>query len=108
MRFTTNDSSPWLLDPDLYHQRLSGKLDELLLSFVQSRQLGEVLYAPVDVVMADDNVAQPDLLFIATEISVSPRPGSKAHPTRRRNPLPIQASDATATKNRSNTPVLPA
>jgi len=53
--------------PDIYHQRLSHKLNKLLSDFVESRQLGEVLYAPVEVVMAEDNVAQPDVLFIAKE-----------------------------------------
>ena len=54
--------------PNLYHQRLAGRLYLLLLAgFVEPRQLGEVLFAPVDVVMAEDNTAQPDLLFIAKE-----------------------------------------
>jgi Uma2 family endonuclease len=53
--------------PNIYHQRLVARLFRLLDDFAQSRELGEVIIAPTDVVMADDNTAQPDLLFIAKE-----------------------------------------
>jgi Uma2 family endonuclease len=53
--------------PNVYHQRIAGRLYLLLNGFVQGRELGEVLFAPVDVVLAEDNTAQPDLLFIAKE-----------------------------------------
>ncbi len=53
--------------PNLYHQRIAGRLHLLLSAFVQTGELGEVLFAPVDVVMSEENTAQPDLLFIAKE-----------------------------------------
>lgn len=53
--------------PNIYHQRLVGRLHLLLAGFVQSRELGEVIVAPMDVILSEDNTAQPDLLFIARE-----------------------------------------
>lgn len=58
---------PMAPSPNTYHQRLVTRLFRLLDGFVQARQLGEVFVAPFDVVMAKDNTAQPDLLFIARE-----------------------------------------
>ncbi|MGB8170848.1 MAG: Uma2 family endonuclease [Chthoniobacteraceae bacterium] len=58
---------PMAPSPNTYHQRLVGRLHLLLANFVQAHQLGEVFLAPYDVVMAEDNTAQPDLLFIAEE-----------------------------------------
>jgi Uma2 family endonuclease len=53
--------------PDLNHQRISGRLLCLLYRFVELHQLGEVVPGPVDVVLAEDNSAEPDLLFISKE-----------------------------------------
>jgi len=53
--------------PDFHHQEISTKLLVLIAGFVFPRQLGKVVGAPVDVVLSDDNVVQPDLLFIANE-----------------------------------------
>lgn len=53
--------------PNAYHQRLVTRLFRLLDGFVQSHQAGEVFVAPFDVILAEDNTAQPDLLFIAKE-----------------------------------------
>jgi Uma2 family endonuclease len=53
--------------PDFHHQEISANLHLLFAEFVRPRQLGKLVYAPADVVLADDNVVQPDLLFIANE-----------------------------------------
>jgi Uma2 family endonuclease len=53
--------------PSLYHQRLVRKLSSFLLSFLQQHPIGELFYAPLDVVFSEDNTAQPDLLFISNE-----------------------------------------
>lgn len=58
---------PMAPSPNTYHQRLVARLFRLLDGFVQPRELGEVFLAPYDVVLAEDNTAQPDLLFIAKE-----------------------------------------
>ena len=55
--------------PTTYHQRLSRRLFVRLEEFVTSRGLGEVFYAPCDVVLSDQDVVQPDLLFVSNERS---------------------------------------
>ena len=54
--------------PNIYHQRVSGKIEFLLRDFVEKNKLGEVFYAPCDVHLGD-NVVQPDILFISKEHS---------------------------------------
>jgi len=49
------------------HQKVSRNLQRILWEFVQKNGLGEVLYAPVDVVLSSEDVVQPDILFIAKE-----------------------------------------
>ena len=49
------------------HQRVSRELEFLLLEFVKAHQLGEVYDAPIDVVFNEENVVQPDILFISSE-----------------------------------------
>src|SRR4030095_2805140 len=51
--------------PGTHHQRVSRNLNEILGAHVRTRGLGEVLYAPVDVILANTTVVQPDLIFIA-------------------------------------------
>lgn len=51
--------------PSPKHQKASGKLFRALSAFVEQKQLGEVLYAPLDVFLGDYNSLQPDLLFVA-------------------------------------------
>lgn len=53
--------------PFTIHQRISRNLEVILCNFVRERRLGEVLYAPTDVVLAEDVVVQPDILFISRE-----------------------------------------
>ena len=53
--------------PHYYHQKLLAKLYLLIAAFLPEHPIGEAVFAPVDVVFAPDNVAQPDLLFIANE-----------------------------------------
>src|SRR4030067_2046566 len=50
--------------PSTDHQFISRDLEFLVWNFVNKKGLGEVLYAPVDVVLDDDEVYQPDLVFI--------------------------------------------
>lgn len=49
------------------HQRISGKLEFVVRKFVTENNLGEVFYAPCDVYLDDENVVQPDILFISKE-----------------------------------------
>ncbi len=49
------------------HQRVSGKLEFVLRKFVTENNLGEVFDAPCDVYLDDENVVQPDILFISKD-----------------------------------------
>ncbi len=51
--------------PIPYHQDISKNLFFLLNNHVESKNLGKVYYAPIDVVLSDENVVQPDILFIS-------------------------------------------
>ena len=52
--------------PRTHHQRISGRLSAALNGVAVSRRLGEVFAAPCDVVLSDENVVQPDLLFVSS------------------------------------------
>ncbi|NOZ69259.1 MAG: Uma2 family endonuclease [Deferribacteres bacterium] len=49
------------------HQRISRKIEFVLEKFVTENDIGEVFYAPCDVYLDDENVVQPDILFISKE-----------------------------------------
>jgi Uma2 family endonuclease len=55
--------------PITKHQRVSWKLEFSLIEFVRKNKLGEVFNAPYDVVLSEENVLQPDILFISQENS---------------------------------------
>ena len=52
--------------PKTKHQKVSFNLTVAIGSFVKQRGLGLVLAAPSDVILSDENVVQPDLLFVST------------------------------------------
>ena len=51
--------------PELPHQNSSIRLASRMFNFVEDNGLGLVLEAPMDVELDDDNVFQPDILFIS-------------------------------------------
>ena len=61
-----------LIEGDLYvtpapntpHQRTSRNLEFLLLQHARAHDLGEVYYAPFDVIFGRTSVVQPDILFV--------------------------------------------
>lgn len=53
--------------PTTFHQKVLKNLLVILDQHVRSQDLGEVLVSPVDVVLSEHNVFQPDLLFISKE-----------------------------------------
>ena len=53
--------------PVPYHQILSCRIEFELLKFVEERDLGQVLDAPMDVYLSETEVYQPDILFISKE-----------------------------------------
>ncbi len=53
--------------PMYRHQKISRKLTVFLSNWADRIKAGEVLYAPMDVVLSENNIVQPDLLFISNE-----------------------------------------
>jgi Uma2 family endonuclease len=55
--------------PTVIHQRILFRLARFLDQFVSEQQLGEVLIAPVDVIIGREplRTRQPDLLFVSNE-----------------------------------------
>jgi Uma2 family endonuclease len=49
------------------HQKVSADIFLALYSFVKAHDLGTARYAPYDVYLDDQNVFQPDILFISKE-----------------------------------------
>jgi Uma2 family endonuclease len=53
--------------PNVRHQRLSKKLAVALIGHTEARGLGEILYAPCDLLLSEENIVQPDILFVRKE-----------------------------------------
>jgi len=53
--------------PVPYHQMVSRNIGFELLLFVRGKNLGEVLYAPIDVFLSDTETYQPDIIYISKE-----------------------------------------
>lgn len=55
--------------PTTHHQRVLLNLASVLMNFVQKHGLGDIYVAPCDVVLSEENVVQPDIIFISKEHS---------------------------------------
>ncbi|MDZ7262340.1 MAG: Uma2 family endonuclease [candidate division KSB1 bacterium] len=55
--------------PTTTHQRISRNLEAILWDFIEENNLGEIFYAPYDVVFSNEDVMQPDLVFVSKENS---------------------------------------
>jgi Uma2 family endonuclease len=72
---TPDDRRYELVDGDLlltpaptpYHQQIAGELFARLREFVRGQRLGELLFAPCDVVLSRHDVVQPDILFVRSD-----------------------------------------
>jgi Uma2 family endonuclease len=53
--------------PSPDHQRALAGLNDLLRQYVRSSGLGEVLFAPLDVILSASTVVQPDLVYLAPD-----------------------------------------
>ena len=53
--------------PSIPHQRTERKLGIRLGGFVERHDMGEMFFAPTDVILSDTDVVQPDLLFVSRE-----------------------------------------
>ncbi len=50
--------------PSPRHQEISGNLNEILRGHVKTRGLGKVFYSPIDCILSDITVVQPDLVYL--------------------------------------------
>jgi Uma2 family endonuclease len=53
--------------PNTTHQRILVRLTTIVDTFAREKRLGELLVAPVDVVLSSTNIVQPDLVFVCSE-----------------------------------------
>jgi Uma2 family endonuclease len=53
--------------PNEEHQRISRNVEFLIFQFIENKSLGEIYDAPFDVILDQNNVVQPDIIFISRE-----------------------------------------
>jgi Uma2 family endonuclease len=53
--------------PNTRHQRILGRLHWLFESYLQAHPIGEVFFAPFDVVFSHVDIVEPDLLYLSNE-----------------------------------------
>jgi len=51
--------------PNLRHHRIEARIYGGLKDFVHLHKRGEVFYAPVDVILSDEDVCQPDVFYVS-------------------------------------------
>ncbi|MCP4251397.1 MAG: Uma2 family endonuclease [bacterium] len=51
--------------PRTIHQRVVFRLGRMLAGYAESHDLGEILIAPMDVLLGDEDIVQPDVIFIS-------------------------------------------
>lgn len=52
--------------PTPQHQGALGNLNEIIRSHVKARKLGKVFFAPIDCILSETTIVQPDLVFLDT------------------------------------------
>ena len=55
--------------PIPYHQEISRKLSQKIGSFIEENNLGTLYYSPLDVIFSEQEVYQPDIIFISNDNS---------------------------------------
>jgi Uma2 family endonuclease len=53
--------------PNVRHQHISGRLHLLIGNWLEAHPIGRLFYAPLDVVLSDIDVVEPDLLYLSNE-----------------------------------------
>lgn len=53
--------------PNLRHQRISGNLHLMMASWLELHPVGKVFYAPLDIVLSNYDVVEPDLIYFSNE-----------------------------------------
>jgi len=59
--------------PGLEHQRVSKRLFTILLRYFEDGGRGTIFFAPLDVILAEDDVVQPDLVVVRDPAQLSSR-----------------------------------
>ncbi len=59
--------------PSGTHQRISGRLERQIADFFHARSLGEMLHAPIDVILTSGDIVQPDIVVVSNPLQVSKR-----------------------------------
>lgn len=68
--------------PAPIHQRISRTIAFAMHQHVTQHQLGEILYAPIDVFLDDNNAPQPDIVFVgANQADIVTNDGIEGVPT---------------------------
>jgi len=57
--------------PNLRHQQVSGRLHLAIGHWLETHPIGQVYYAPLDIVFTDFDVVEPDLLYMSNERAAS-------------------------------------
>ncbi len=53
--------------PNLQHQRVSRKIELAIAKYLEDHPIGEIFYAPLDVILSHYDVLEPDLLVVLNE-----------------------------------------
>ena len=53
--------------PSLFHQKVAHRLNQSISNHVARNNSGDVYFAPLDVVLSEHNVVQPDILFVSNK-----------------------------------------
>jgi Uma2 family endonuclease len=53
--------------PRFNHQAISGRIHAAFIRYLDLHPVGEIAYAPLDVIFSDYDVLEPDLLFVLNE-----------------------------------------
>jgi Uma2 family endonuclease len=68
--------------PSPDHQRILGNLNDIVRQHVKGRALGEVFFAPIDCILAETTVVQPDLVYLdSRRLSIVGARGLEGPPT---------------------------
>ena len=68
--------------PSPQHQMISRNLFLVLHAHVKAKGIGEVLYAPLDVILSDTSIVQPDIVYLdPARLSAISRRGVEGPPT---------------------------
>jgi Uma2 family endonuclease len=53
--------------PNLRHQRIAGRIYSTIYNYLEQHPIGEVFFAPVDVVFTQRWVVEPDVVYVSNE-----------------------------------------